>query len=62
MCAKFLKIGKYALALVGNMNETPVFFDMVSNKSFAEKNSESVVVSITAACGDHVAPMIIAFW
>ena len=28
MCAKFLKIRKYPLAVFGNMDETPVFFDM----------------------------------
>ena len=28
MSAKFIKIRKYLLAVFGNMNETPVFFDM----------------------------------
>ena len=47
MCAKFLKIGKYPLALVRNMDETPVFFDMVPNKSFAKKGSQLVVRTST---------------
>ena len=72
MCAKFLKIGKYPLVLVGNMDETPVFFDMVLNKSFAKKISKSVtvktfgcqkkrvaVVLTIAACEDVLPPMII---
>ena len=36
-CARFLKIGKYPLSLIGNMNETPVFFDMVPEKSLVQK-------------------------
>ena len=32
-CAKFLKIGKYPFPLTGNMDETPVFFDMVTERS-----------------------------
>ena len=59
MCIKFLKIAKYPLALVSNMDETPVFFDMVPNKSESvtvrssgcEKNHVTVVLTI-AACGD----------
>ena len=72
MCAKFLKIGKYPLVLVGNMDETPGFFNMVLNKSFAKKISKSVtvrtfgcqkkrvaVVLTIAACEDILPPMII---
>ena len=40
MYAKFLKIKNYPVALVGNMDETPVFFNMVPNKSFAKKSSK----------------------
>ena len=68
----FLRIGKYPLALVSNMDETSVFLDMVPNKTFAKKSSRSVtvrtsgcekkhltVVLITAVCGDILPPMII---
>ena len=30
--AKFMRIGKYPLSLVGNMDETPAFFDIVPSK------------------------------
>ena len=30
--AKFMRIGKYSLPLVGNMDETPQFFDMIPSK------------------------------
>ena len=43
MCAKSLKIGKHPLKLVGNMDETPFFFDMVPIKSFAEKGSKQLM-------------------
>ena len=46
--AKFLKIGKHIRALVGNMDKTPVFFDMVPNKSFENKGSKSVTVRKSA--------------
>ena len=32
-CAKFLKIGKYPFPLIGNVDETPVFFEMVPERS-----------------------------
>ena len=41
MCGKFSKIGKNPLTLVGNMDETPVFFDLASNKSFGKERSKS---------------------
>ena len=71
-CAKFSKIGKYPLALFGNMDEMPIFFNMVPNSSFAKKGSKlvtvrtsgcekkHVVIAITiVACGDILPPMII---
>ena len=72
MYAKFLKIRKYPLALIGNMDQTSVFFDMVPNKSFAKKRSKSVFVGTSGcekkhvtvlltvcACGDILPPVII---
>ena len=41
MCAKFLKIGKYPLTLFGNMEETPVFFDVLPNEYFVKEDSKS---------------------
>ena len=46
--AKFLKVRKYPLALTSNMNETPVFFNLVPNKSFAKKGSRSITVKTSA--------------
>ena len=56
------------------MGETPVFFDMIPNKSFAKKGSKMVtvrtsvsekkhvaVVLTTATCGDILPPMIVIF-
>ena len=37
----FMCIGKYPLSLVGNMDETPVFFDMVPAKCFGKKERKS---------------------
>ena len=36
-CTRFLKIGKYPLPLISNMDETPVSFDMMSEKSLVPK-------------------------
>ena len=43
-CARFLKIGKYPLPLIGNMDQTPVFFDMVSEKLLVQKGQKSVTI------------------
>ena len=59
MSAKFLKIREY-LALVGNMDETPVFLDMVPNKSFAKKGAKSVIVRTSACEKKRVAVPFIA--
>ena len=39
MRAKFLKIRKYPPALIGNMDETPVFFDMAHNHFFFQRSA-----------------------
>ena len=41
---KFMRIGKYPLSLVGNMDETPAFFDMVPSKFIAPKGNKECVV------------------
>ena len=43
-CARFLKIGKYPLPLINNMDQTPVFFDMVSEKLLVQKGQKSVTI------------------
>ena len=54
MFANFLKIGKYPLALVGNMDKMPIFFDMLPNKPFAKKGSKSVTVRTSGCEKKHV--------
>ena len=49
MLAKFLKVRKYPLVFVGNMDETPALLDIVLNKSFAKKSSKSITVG-TSGC------------
>ena len=41
---KFLKIGKYPFSLIGNMNKTPVVFDMVHERSLVPKGKKSVTI------------------
>ena len=71
--AKFMRIGKYPLSLVGNMDETPAFFDMVPSKcilakgtkecvvctSGGEKKQHLTVVLSAAGVGKMLPPMII---
>ena len=54
MCANFLKTGKYPLALVRNMHETSIFFNMVPNKSFAKKSCKLVTVRTSGCETKHV--------
>ena len=42
--AKFMRIEKYLLSLVGNMDETPTFFDMVPSNCIAAKVTKECVV------------------
>ena len=39
-----MRIGKYPLSLIGSMDETPVFFDMVPSKCIAAKGTKECVV------------------
>ena len=39
-----MRIGKYPLSLLGNMDETPAFFDMVPSKCIAAKGTKECVV------------------
>ena len=42
--AKLMRIGKYPLSLLGNMDVTPAFFDMVSSKCIVAKGTKECVV------------------
>ena len=42
--ARFMRIGKYPLSLIGNMDETPAFFDMVLSKCISKKGEKECVV------------------
>ena len=53
-----LRIGKYPQAVIGNTDERPVFFNMLDNKSFAEKHV-TVVLIITAR--GYILPLMIIF-
>ena len=53
-CARFLKIGKYPLPLIGNMDQTPVFFDMVSEKLLVQKGQKSVTIWTSGSEKRHV--------
>ena len=59
--ARFMRIGKYPISLVGKMDETPAFFDMVLSKCILKKGEmecvsflsewkkyQSVILSVTA--------------
>ena len=53
-----LRIGKYPQAVIGNTDERPDFFNMLDNKSFAEKHV-TVVLIITAR--GYILPLMIIF-
>ena len=67
--ARFMRIGKYPLSLVGNMDETPAFFDMVLSKCTSKKGERDCVVrssgseknKTSATAGGQMFPTIIIF-
>lgn len=58
--AKFMRIGKYPPSLVGNMDETPAFFDMVPAKSIASKGVKECVVRTTGSEKKHLTVVLSA--
>ena len=52
-CVRFLKIGKCPLPVIGNTDETPVFFDMVPEKSLVQKGQKSVTIRISSSENGH---------
>ena len=53
-CSKAIRIGKYPLELIGNMDETPIWFDIVPQRSIAKKGSKSVVIRTSGSEKRHV--------
>ena len=51
---RFMRIGKYPRSLVGNMDETPVFFDMVPVKSICKTGSKECIVRTSGCEKKHV--------
>ena len=51
--AKFMRIRKYPLSLVGNMDETLAFFDMVPAKCIAAKGTKECVVRTSGGKKKH---------
>ena len=49
-----MRIGKYPRSLVGNMDETPAFFDMVPSKSICKTGSEECIVRTSGCEKKHV--------
>ena len=58
--AKFMRIGKYPLSLVGNMDETPAFFDMVPAKCIAAKGTKECMVRTSGGEKKHLAVVLSA--
>ena len=49
-----MRIGKYPLSLVGNMDKTPAFFDMVPSKCIAAKGTKECVDSTSGGKKKHI--------
>ena len=58
--AKFMRIRKYPLSLVGNMDETPAFFDMVPLKRIAAKGTKECVVRTSGREKKHLTVVLSA--
>ena len=58
--AKFMRIRKYPLSLVGNMDETPPFLDMVPSKCIAAKGTKECVVRISGGEKKHLTVVLSA--
>ena len=49
-----IRIGKYPLPLIGNMDETPMYFDMVPLKSIISKGKRSVTIRTSGSENRHI--------
>ena len=43
-CGKLVMVGKYQSLLIRNMDETPVFFDMIPERSLVPRGKNSVTI------------------
>ena len=43
-CGKLVMVGKYQSLLIRNMDETPVFFDMIPERSLVPRAKNSVTI------------------
>ena len=46
---RYMRIGKYARSLIGNMDETPAFFDMIPSKIFVKLAQTNVSLELLVA-------------
>ena len=46
---RFIRIGKYNFSLVGNMDETPAYFDMAPSKCIAKKGERECAVRFSGS-------------
>ena len=49
-----MRIGKYPRSLIGNVDKTPSFFDMVSSKSICKTGSKECIVRTSGCEKKHV--------
>ena len=55
-----MRIGKYPQVLIGNMDETPAFFDMVPTKSICKIGNKECVVRTSGSEKKHVTVVLSA--
>ena len=57
---RFMRIGKYPLSLIGNMDETPAFFDMVPAKNICKTGSKECIVRTSGCKKKHMTVVLSA--
>ena len=57
---RYMRIGKYPLSLVENMDETPAFFDMIPAKSICKTGSRECIVRTSGSEKKHVTTVLSA--
>ena len=55
-----MRIGKYPLSLIGNMDETPAFFDMVPSKCIEAKGIKECVIRTSGGENKHLTVVLSA--
>ena len=58
--ARFMRIGKYPLSLIGNIDETPGFLDMVPSKCISKKGEKECVVRSSGSEKKHLTVVLSA--